>query len=133
MHTVEDVTACLAGKIVFSVLDAGQAFYQIRVTEVTSRLLTFNSAFGRFKYTRMPFGISSASKVWDRTITKMFDDIPGVEVVRDDTLIAGKDDEEHDTVPRKVLDRALAKGLGLNSEKCCIAVDSVTYQGHIFS
>ena len=34
---------------------------------------------------------------------------------------------------RKVLDRALEKGLGLNSEKCCIAVDSVPYQGHIFS
>ena len=29
----------------------------------------------------MPFGISSASEVWERTITEMFDDIPGVEVV----------------------------------------------------
>ena len=36
-------------------------------------------------------------------------------------------------MPRKVLDRALAKGLGLNSEKRCMVVDSVTYQGHIFS
>ena len=103
MRTVEDVAACLAGKKVFSVLDAGQAFYQIRVTEAVSCLLTFNSAFGRFKYTRMPFGISSASEVWERTITEMFDDIPGVEVVRDDILIAGKDAEEHDAVLRKVL------------------------------
>ena len=63
----------------------------------------------------------------------MFDDIPGVEVVRDDILIAGKDVEEHDAVLRKVLDRALERGLGLNSEKCRIAVDFVTYQGHIFS
>ena len=119
MRTVKDVAACLAG----------QAFYQIRVTEASSRLLTFNSAFGRIKYTHMPFGISSASKVWERTITGMFDDIPGVEVI----LIAGKDVEEHDAVLRKVLDRALEKGLGLNSEKCRIAVDSVIYQGHIFS
>ena len=133
MRTVEYVAACLAGKKVFSDLDAGQAFYQIRVTEASSSLLTFNWAFGRFKYTRMPFGISSASKVWERTITEMFDDIPGVEVVRDDILIAGKDVEEHDAVLRKVLDRALKKGLGLNSEKCRIAVDSVIYQGHIFS
>ena len=102
MRTVEDVAACLAGKKVFSVLNAGQAFYQIRVTEATSRLLTFNSAFGRFKYTCMPFGI---------------DDIPGVEVVRDDILIAGKYVEEHDAVLRKVLDRALERGLGLNSKK----------------
>ena len=124
MRTVEDVAACLAGKKVFSVLDAGQAFYQIRVTEASSRLLTFNWAFGRFKYTRMPFGISSASKVWERTITEMFDDIPGVEVVRDDILIAGKDVEEHDAVLRKVVDRALE-----NSEKCRITVShiKVTY------
>ena len=107
MRTVEDVAVCLAGKKVFSVLDAGQAFYQIRVTEATARLLMFNSAFGQFKYTRMPFGISSAS-----------------EVVRNDILIAGKDVEEHDAVLRKVLDRALEKGLGLNSEKCHSAVDS---------
>ena len=84
----------------FSVLDAGQAFYQIRVTEAMSRLLTFNSVFGRFKYTRIPFGMSSASEVWERTITEMFDDIPGVEVVCNDILIAGKDVEEHDTVLR---------------------------------
>ena len=63
----------------------------------------------------------------------MFDDIPGIEVVCDDILITVKDVEEYNAVLRKVLDRALEKGLGLNSEKCRIAPDSVTYQGHIFS
>ena len=83
-----------------------------------SRLLTFNSAFGRFKYTRMPFGISSASEVWERTITEMFDDISGFEVVRDDDV------EEHDAVLRKVLDRALEKGLGLSYGRSDITVET---------
>ena len=103
MCTVEDVAACLAGKKVFPVLDGGQAFYQIRVTKATSRLLTFNSAFVRFKYTPMLFGISPASKVWERTIIELFNDIPGVEVVCNDILIAGKDVKEHDAVLRKGL------------------------------
>ena len=89
----------------FSIRDPGQAFYQIRVTETTSRLLMFNSEFGRFKYTRMPFGILSASEVWEHTITQMFDDIAGVEVVCDDILIAGKDVEEHDEVLSTELSR----------------------------
>lgn len=133
MRTVEDVAACLSGKTVFSVLDAGQAFYQIRVSEESSKLLTFNSPYGRYKFLRMPFGISSASEVWERTATDMFADIEGVEIVRDDILVTGSDQEEHDKILKQVLDRALERGLGLNRAKCKIAVDSVVYQGHIFS
>lgn len=133
MRTVEDVAAHLSGKNVFSVLDAGQAFYQIRVTEATSKLLTFNSPFGRYKFKRMPFGISSASEVWERTITDIFSGIEGVEILRDDILIAGSDVNQHNSILKKVLDRALEHGLGLNKDKCKIAVDSVKYQGHIFS
>ena len=56
MCTVEDVAVCLAV--------VGQAFYQIRVTEATSPLLTFNSAFGRFKYTLCLFVYRLPPKCW---------------------------------------------------------------------
>ena len=133
MRTVEDVAACLTGKKVFSVLDAGQAFYQIQASDQTAKLLTFNSPFGRYKFKRMPFGLSSAPEVWERTITSLLSDIDGVEIVRNDILAAGETKDEHDAVLRKVFDRALECGLGLNRKKCRIAVDSVVYQGHIFS
>ena len=73
------------------------------------------------------------TEVWERTFTSLFSDIDGVEIVRDDILVAGATKDEHDAVLRKVLDRALECGLGLNRKKCQIAVDSVVYQGHIFS
>ena len=53
---VEDVTASFAGATLFSTLNAEKAFYQIQLDEESSRLLTFNTPFGRYRYLRMPMG-----------------------------------------------------------------------------
>ena len=75
MKTVEEVAATLDGAKVFSVLDASQAFHQIRVSEETSKLLVFNTPFGRYKYKRLPFGICSSPEVWERTAREVFEGI----------------------------------------------------------
>ena len=53
---VEDVTASFAGATLFSTLNAEKAFYQIQLDEESSRPLTFNTPFGRYRYLRMPMG-----------------------------------------------------------------------------
>ena len=63
MKTIEDVTAKLEGAKKFSVLDASQCFNQVKIDTESSNLLTFNTPFGRYKYTRLAFGVKSAPEV----------------------------------------------------------------------
>jgi len=62
LPTIEDTIADLAKAKVFSVLDAKDGFWQVKLTTESSYLTTFNTPFGRYRWLRMPFGISSATE-----------------------------------------------------------------------
>ena len=63
----------------------------------------------------------------------MFEDIPGVEVIVDDLLVWGEDDEQHDTRLAKVLEGARSRNLKLNKTKCHIKQPEISYFGHTLS
>ena len=74
----------------------------MKLGEASSKLCTFNTPFGRYRFTRLPFGILSAPEVFQNHTSKLFADMEGVKVIVDDLLIWGKDDEEHDTRLKQV-------------------------------
>ena len=131
MNTIEDVATRLCGSKVFSVLDANQGFYQIKLAEQSSKYTAFNTPYGRYKYLRMPMGIASAPEKFQSAIVNMFSDISGVECVMDDILIHAKTQEEHDEILKKVLNRAREQHLKLNRQKCKISMTEVDYVGHV--
>ena len=88
MKTVEEVAAQLAGATVFSTLDASSGFWH-------SKLTTFNTLFGQYRFLRLPFGINSAPEMFQRRMTQTFEDIDGADAIVDDILIWGKDVTEH--------------------------------------
>ena len=107
MTTIEEVVADMPQAKVFSVLDATSGYWQVKLDEASSKLCTFNTPIGRYRFTRSPFGILSAPEVFQNHTSKLFADMEGVKVIVDDLLIWGKDDEEHDTRLKQVF-----KGLG---------------------
>ena len=114
---VEDITSSCAGATLFSTLDAEKAFYQIQLDEESSRLLTFNTPFGRYRYLRMPMGIKSAPEVYQRRMEQVFEGIQGVKVIMDDIIMYGSNKEEHDTRLRDFLERARDNNLRLKKHK----------------
>ena len=80
LQTIEDVISRMPKAKVFSVLDANHGFWQVKLDEDSSKLATFNTPFGRYSYTRLPFGIDSASEEFQNIMSHLFDDIEGVEV-----------------------------------------------------
>ena len=60
MPTLEELLPKLNNAKVFSTLDAKDGFYQIALDDASSKLTTFWTPFGRYRYLRMPFGISTA-------------------------------------------------------------------------
>ena len=64
MKTIEEVVAGMPEAKVFSVLDATSGYWQMKLNEESSKLCTFNIPFGRYRFTRLPFGIKSAPEVF---------------------------------------------------------------------
>ncbi|XP_061170401.1 uncharacterized protein K02A2.6-like [Saccostrea echinata] len=71
MKTVDDITHQLAGAKVFSTLDASSGFWGIVLDQESSKLTIFNTPFRRYRYKRMPFGISSAPEVFQKSFKSL--------------------------------------------------------------
>ena len=61
--TLDDVTSKLSGSRHFSLLDSRSCYWQIKLSDESSYLTTFNTPFGRYRYLRMPFGINTSLSI----------------------------------------------------------------------
>ena len=87
LPTLEDISTRLTGAKVFSKLDASHGYWQVPLDVESQLLTTFNSPFGRYCYTRMPFGIKSAQEIFQKRMHQNFGDLAGVETDIDDILV----------------------------------------------
>ena len=133
MQTLEDVVSRMPEAKVFTKVDAKSGYWQLRLSKKSSMMTTFNMPFGRFCYLVLPFGISSASEIWQRAMINEFGDLEGVEVIVDDFLIWGENDEQHDTRLEKFLERLRNSGMKLNRQKSKFSVRKVEFAGHTIS
>ena len=127
---IDDLFASLAGGTCFSKLDLAHAYHQIPLDEASKKYATINTHKGLYRYNRLPFGISSAPSIFQRTIENILQDTAGVAVYIDDILITGKDDAEHLQNLDKVLSKLEEAGVRLKKDKCFFQLPSVEYLGH---
>ena len=113
----ETILSTLNGCKVFSVVDMSNCYWHQKLTEESSFLCVFNSPFGRYRFKRMPFGISCASEVAQKMVEKHFGDISGALPIFVDIIIGGRDEQEHDLILRKVLTRARERNIKFNRDK----------------
>ena len=129
--TPGDVQAQLSGMKVFTVVDMKDCYWHVKLSDESSYYCTFNTPWGRKRFLRMPFGISSASEIMQKRNEETFGDIQGVHVIADDLIIAARDDQEHDDILHRVLTRARDKGVKFNSEKVQFKIGKVEYMGNL--
>ena len=130
---IDDCKAKLKGSQYFSSLDANRGFWMIPLDEFLSKLCTFNTPFGRFRFLRLPFGINAAPEIFHSEMVKHFGDIKGVIIYIDDFLIHASTKEEHDAILSKVLERARSIGIKFNKDKCNFHLSEIKFIGHIFN
>ena len=133
MPTLDDVTSQLSGAKYFSILDITHAYWSVRLDDESSYLTTFSSPFGRYRFLRMPFGLSCSQDIFQRKVNETFEGLTGVSVIVDDILIHGRSRQEHDERLRDVLERAKAQGVRFNPNKCKIGVTEVPFFGHLIT
>ena len=88
---VEDTLAQLSGAKYFSKLDANSGFWQIPLAKKSQLLTTFITPFGRYHFTKMPFGISSAPEHFQKRMSTILCGLEGVLCLMDDILVFGSD------------------------------------------
>jgi len=131
--TVDELTEKLCNKHYFTVLDLKDGFWHVKLDDKSSKLCTFSTPFGCYKFNRLPFGLNMAPKYFQKINSENFGDIEGVTIYFDDVLIAADTEEAHDLIVKKVINRARKLGVKFNKNKVQYKVNAVKYLGNIFS
>ncbi|UYV63487.1 hypothetical protein LAZ67_2004238 [Cordylochernes scorpioides] len=131
MPVVEHMLGQLGEARLFSKLDANSGFHQIPLSPDCQHLTTFITPFGRYKYCRMPFGISLAPEYFQRVMSIILQGMDGVMCYLDDILIFASDSKTHDRILRLVLRKLKEAKVTLNKAKCVFGVPRINFLGHI--
>ena len=111
LSSVDQVLMQMGEAKVFSKLDANSGFQQIKLSPDSQLLTAFISPFGRYCYKRLPFGINSAPKYYNKQLQKVVDDLEGVAYLMDDIVVFGKTEEELNRRLEKCIQRLYATGI----------------------
>ncbi|XP_054267078.1 uncharacterized protein K02A2.6-like [Macrosteles quadrilineatus] len=130
---IELSLAEIAGAKYFSKIDANSGFWQLNLAEESQDYTTFITPFGRYKFRKLPFGITSAPEEFQRRMSKALEGAKNCLVHIDDCLIWGRTKEEHDECLRAVLERVQANGITLNKQKSEFCKKTVTFLGFVLS
>ena len=129
---IPQVLAKFAGSVCVSKLDASGGYWQLASEEECAKLTTFITPLGRLCMTRVPFGISCASEIFQRKMEELLEGLNGVEMYQDDIIVHGRTAEEHDSILLTVLQRIKESGLKLNKQKCIFGQSELEFLGHKF-
>ena len=77
----------VASAKVFSKCDVRNGFWHVELDDESSRLTTFSTPFGRYRWKRMPFGIAPASELFQRKLEQQLEGLAGVKNNHDDILV----------------------------------------------
>jgi len=90
MPKVDTTLAQLTGATdLFSKLDANSDFWQIPLAKDSRLLTTIFTPYGQYCFNKLPFGIFSAPKVFQRQNNDILSGLPGVLCHIDDVLVFG--------------------------------------------
>ena len=131
--TVEEITSKMEGATYFAKLDASSGYWQVKVDEGSADLLTFSTPFGRYRFNRMPFGIISASEIFQREVEKIIEKVNGAISAQDDIIIWVCTQQECKQRVKRVLSEIRKSGHKLNKSKCIFGASEVTFLGHVLS
>ena len=90
---MEDLSAQLAGKKVFSKLDLRKGYYQFLVAQQDVPKTTVITPFGLFEFLWMPYGLRNAGQSFQRFMDKVLEGLDCIFVYLDNILVVSNTKE----------------------------------------
>ncbi|XP_038106836.1 uncharacterized protein K02A2.6-like [Culex quinquefasciatus] len=137
--TIDEILPELGKAKVFSTADARKGYWHVVLDDESSRLTTFWTPFGRYRWIRLPFGIAPAPDIFQMKLQGAIQGLRGVECIADDLLIYGTGDtllealEDHNRCLESLLVRLEECNVKLNLEKLKLVEKSVKFYGHVLT
>ncbi len=114
---VDELFTAMSGGSYFTKLDLSHAYQQLVLDDDSQELVTINTHKGLYRFTRLPFGVSAAPSIFQRTMDSLLAGVPKAVAFLDDILITGSDESEHWANVEKVLSLLEEAGLRLRRDK----------------
>ena len=130
LPTLDEVIPELGQSKVFTKLDLQKGFWHVQLDDESSKLTTFATPFGMYRWTRLPFGLKTSSEIFQRKLMTAIADLEGVICVADDIVVHAENDEVHDQRLKNLLQRCREVGIRLNKEKSRLRTNEMIYLGH---
>jgi len=127
--TVEEVSHKLAGSKHFTKVDAKCGYWSVVLDEESSKLTTFNSPFGRYRFLRLPFGLVCSQDVFQQKMDQILEQCDGCISIADDIVIHSATEETHDRNLHHLMKVARKHGLIFNPTKTEVKAKSISFFG----
>ena len=75
LTNIQEILHSLQGAMVFSSLDACEAYHAVRIKPGSRACTDFISLYGTFQYIRMPFGLANAGSMYSRMLDVAMKDV----------------------------------------------------------
>ena len=137
--TLEENIHCFNQAKIFSVFDIKDAFQTIELMDESSLLTTVHTPWGRYRWTRLPFGISSAPEEFQRRLHDILCGLQGVVNIADDIIVVGRGESlaeatlDHDRTVMYLLHRLSQHNLKLITDKIKFKTPTAPFMGHILT
>ena len=127
---IQDFSAQLAGRRIFSKIDLIRGYHQIPVAKQDVHKTAVITSFGLYKFLGTPFRLKNPAQAFQRLMDSVCRGLEFVFVYLDDILVASWDRDEHRVHLAKLFSRLKNQGLILNLAKCRWGQTSLRFLGH---
>ena len=83
---LDDLMPDLARAKVFSTVDLTAGYWHCVLDHESSLLTTFATPFGRYRWRRLPFGLSASSEIFQKRVSQALEGLDGILNITDDVL-----------------------------------------------
>ncbi|UYV77464.1 K02A2.6-like [Cordylochernes scorpioides] len=117
----------------YTVLDVKSAYWHVPVANECRDLLVMATPFGKFRYSRLPFGLNISAQIFVEMMTNIFKNSFRNVTYVDDLLIYADNIEEHNEKLKGILEIARRNNIKFDLTKAQICKKEVSFLGHMVS
>jgi len=124
----------LHGSQVFAKIDLKGAYNQIEMNETAREITTINTPIGLLRWTCLPYGIKTASAIFQRAIEGAIGaDRKGVVIYQDDICVGADSPATLQQQLKEILDILKSVGMKINERKCVMEAREIRFLGYKLS
>ena len=133
MPKVEDIFSQLNGVKYFSTLDLQAGYHHIPFDEASIPKTAFTSPFGKYKYIKVPFGLTQVPAYFQELMIGILKDFNFAIAYLDNIIIFSQTAKEHLDHIKQVHEKLRSAHLSMKLSKCHFFTKEIQYLGHILS